>query len=29
MITDCFDRETEPIIRLKDFYGEIFGGIKC
>lgn len=22
MITDCFDRETEPIISLKDFYGE-------
>lgn len=22
MITDCFDIETEPIISLKDFYGE-------
>jgi len=22
MITDCFDMETEPIISLKDFYGE-------
>ena len=22
MITDCYDIETEPIISLKDFYGE-------
>ena len=22
MITDCFDIDTEPIISLKDFYGE-------
>jgi hypothetical protein len=22
MITDCYDIETEPIIRLEDFYGE-------
>ena len=22
MITDCFDDKTEPIVNLKDFYGE-------
>ena len=22
MITDCFDNKTEPVITLRDFYGE-------
>ena len=22
MITDCFDNKTEPVISLRDFYGE-------